>query len=255
MKKIYTIIIFILAFSQIYAQSNPADGLKEISLTGLTTNDGHTFHLYSADGKLNRGFSEFFIALSDKNNNYIDSFTVSNFYPLMDMGMMKHSSPVGKVEKVAGKALYRTWISFLMSSSQGGSWSLSFDYTIGKGSSKSAIISTPLKSDILKDATVHHDTITQIGWFKNRCPFCLGGGIGKVTLPLLKSCGIGCGTSSVGMADCWSSGLGIYIYNPTDTGKIIRDTAISDTHYLLGDAQSKELIRAFLTGHPFRCKR
>jgi len=244
MKKIYTIIIFILAFSQIYAVSDPTAGLKEISLSGLTTANDYTFHFYSTDGKLNRGFSEFFIALSDKNNNYIDSFTVSNFYPLMDMGMMKHSSPVGKVEKVAGKALYRTWISFLMSSNQGGSWSLSFDYTIGKGSTKSAIISTPLKSDILKDAPIYNNTITQIGWFKDRD--CVWGPNDSVALPLQSSCWVSCGTGTGGMAGCFNSGLGVFIYNPKESGEISIDSAQKAAYYLLADPQSKELIRAFL---------
>ena len=55
--KLYLTIIltFVLAFSQIVAQSNPAQGLKEIPLTGLTTADGYTFHFYSQDGKLNIG--------------------------------------------------------------------------------------------------------------------------------------------------------------------------------------------------------
>jgi hypothetical protein len=244
MKKIYTIIIFILAFSQVHALSNPAGGLKEISLTGLTTNDGYTFHIYSADGKLNRGFSEIFIALTDENNNFVSNFTVSDFRPLFDKNSSQYSTPIGNVEKVEGKSLYKTWFSFLTS----GNWSLSFNYTIG--TKKSSIIGTTSHSYVSKKANVLNDTITQIGWFKDRCPFCIGGGVGSVTVPLLKSCGIGCGTGSGGMAGCWNSGLGLFIYNLKDTGKITRDTAISDSHYLLGDAQSKELIRAFLLSLP-----
>ena len=133
--KIYFTIIltFVLAFSQLYSQSNPADGLKEIPLTGLSTVDGYNFHFYSLDGKLNIGYSEVFIALTDKDNNFVQDFTVRNFYPLMDMGMSKHCTPVGKVEKVAGKApLYKTWFSFLMYTGQmNGAWSLGFNYTIG----------------------------------------------------------------------------------------------------------------------------
>jgi hypothetical protein len=67
MRRIFTIILLILVFSQIYAQSNPTAGLKKISLAGLNTGDGHIFHQNSSDGKLNNGFSEVFIAITDKN--------------------------------------------------------------------------------------------------------------------------------------------------------------------------------------------
>jgi hypothetical protein len=48
----------------------------------------------------------------------------------MNMGMMSHSTPVGKVEKVEGHPLYKTWIAGLMS----GDWGLSINYTIGEKS-------------------------------------------------------------------------------------------------------------------------
>jgi hypothetical protein len=240
MKHIYTIILFILVYSQVHALSSPVDGLKEISSTGSSTGDGYTFHFYSADGKLNRGFSEVYIALTDTSNNFVEDFTVSNFLPFIT-DSSKHSTPVGKVEKVEGKALYKTWFSFLTS----GTWSLGFNYTIGGTATKSSIITTLNRYSIgSAKVTVINDTITQVGWFKDRnC-------VGAVTLPLTKSCGIGCGTGSGGMAGCWNSGLGVFIYNATDTGKITQDSARSDAHYLLFDAQSKELTRAFLLSLP-----
>jgi len=186
--KIYYIIVltFVLTFIQLYAQTNPTDGLMEIPLTELSTGDGSTFHFYSNDGKLNIGYSEVYIALTDKNNNFVQNFTVSNFYPLMDMGMSKHCTPVGKVEKVAGKALYKTWFSFLMYSGQmNGAWSLGFNYTIGSMTVKSLIANlTTNKSNVSINSTVLNDTITQTGWFKDR--HCTG----AITLPLTSSCGI-----------------------------------------------------------------
>ena len=244
--KLYLTIIltFVLAFSQIVAQSNPAQGLKEIPLTGLTTADGYTFHFYSQDGKLNIGYSEVFIALTDKDNNFVQNFTVSNFYPLMDMGMSKHSTPVGKVEKIADKALYKTWFSFLMYSGQmDGSWSLGFNYTIGTTTAKTLVVSQTTKiSQVSTNSAVLNDTITKIGWFKDR--HCTG----AVTLPLVSSCGIGCGTGS--MAGCWNGGLGMFIYNAAESGSITKEAARSDEHYLLFDAQSKELVKAFLLSLP-----
>lgn len=122
------------------AENNPAEPLAQITVTGLTVEDNHTFHIYSADGKLNIGYSEFFIALTDKDGNFVEDFTVSNFHPLMDMGMHKHSTPVsGVVEKVEidGVTYYKTWNSFLMYTGEGGgTWTLDFDYTIGEKSGK-----------------------------------------------------------------------------------------------------------------------
>jgi len=246
--KIYFTIIltFVLAFSQLYSQSNPADGLKEIPLTGLSTVDGYNFHFYSLDGKLNIGYSEVFIALTDKDNNFVQDFTVRNFYPLMDMGMSKHCTPVGKVEKVAGKALYKTWFSFLMYTGQmGGAWSLGFNYTIGSTIPKSLIGRlTTNKFNVITSSTILNDTITQIGWFKDR--HCTG----SITLPLASSCGIGCGTGAGNMAMCWNGGLGMFLYNATESGSITKEVARSDAHFLLFDAQSKELVRAFLISLP-----
>ncbi|MDR1877439.1 MAG: FixH family protein [Flavobacteriaceae bacterium] len=136
MKRIYNIIIFALFFGVSYSQ--PVEGLTELQVTGLTTEDGnYTFHFYNANGKLTQGYSEVFIALTDKNNQFVEDFSVSNFLPLMNMGSSKHSTPIGKVEKVEDKTLYKTWFSFLMYTGQmGGAWTLDFDYVIGGAAGK-----------------------------------------------------------------------------------------------------------------------
>ncbi len=247
MKHLYTLILFILIFSQVQAQTNPTDGLKEISLSGLSADDGYTFHFYSTDGKLNRGFSEVFVALTDKDKNFVENFTVSDFHPIMDMGMSKHSTPIGKVEKVEGKPLYKIWFSFLMYTGQmDGTWALDFNYTIGSKVSQSAIVSAASSTLVTKSTAFEGSTATATetytGWFKDR--HCTG----SVTLPLAKSCGIGCGTGN--MANCWNSGLGLFIYNATESGTITQAEARSDSHFLLFDAESKELARAFLLSLP-----
>ena len=118
------------------AGNDPDRPISEIS-SGIDAGDGYTFHLYSASGRLNIGWSEVYIALTDRDKNPVSTehFTVGNFYPLMDMGMHKHSTPVGKVEKAAidGRQYYKTWFGFLMYTGQmGGTWTLDFDYTIGE---------------------------------------------------------------------------------------------------------------------------
>jgi hypothetical protein len=133
MKRINSItIIFALFSSALFAQS-PVEGLLETQVSGLVAGNNSIFHFYTADGKLYRGHNEVFIALTDEDGNYVEDFSVNNFTPIMDMGMSKHSTPIGKVEKVAGKPLYRTWFSFLMYTGQmDGAWALTFDYEIGE---------------------------------------------------------------------------------------------------------------------------
>ncbi|MDR1938880.1 MAG: T9SS type A sorting domain-containing protein [Tannerellaceae bacterium] len=145
MKRIYNIILFALFSGAVFAHEghdNLVEGLHEAQVTGTTTADGnYTFLFYTEDGKLYQGYSEVFIALVDKAGNWVEDFTVSNFAPLMDMPMSgnKHSTPVGKVTKVDGKPLHRTWFSFLMYTGQmNGSWSLDFDYSIGHETGKIA---------------------------------------------------------------------------------------------------------------------
>jgi len=108
--------------------NNPASPLTQIPLTGLSTESGYTFHIYTKDGKFNNAYNDVYIALTDNTGEFVcsDDFSVSNFFPLMDMGMMVHSTPVGHVEKVDGKDLYKTWFSFLMP----GAWTFGFNYNI-----------------------------------------------------------------------------------------------------------------------------
>jgi hypothetical protein len=248
MKRFYIIILlFVLVVSQLYAQSDPTAGLKEIPLTGLSTGDGYRFHFYSSDGKLNTGFSEVFIALTDTTLNFVDNFTVSEFRPLFNDNSTLHSTPVGQVEKVSGKALYKTWFSFLNK----GTWSLSFNYTIDstKKSISGSLISSKgiviAKSSLAGISTTSNDTITQTGWFIDRD--CVAPS-GTWNLPHTSSCGIDC--SFPASDNCWNSGLGVFIYNPNEFGQISRDSALTDKHYLLLDAQSKELTKAFLLSLP-----
>jgi hypothetical protein len=136
MKRIYTIILLFALFSGAsFAhdghEHNPLEKLKEINFTGLQTQLGE-FHFYSVDGKIYDGHTELFIALKDAAGDLVENFSISNLSPMMDMGMMKHSTPTGKVEKVDGQPLYKTWIAGLMD----GDWELGFDYTIGENSGK-----------------------------------------------------------------------------------------------------------------------
>lgn len=121
--------------------NTPSSPLTQIPLTGLTTIDGYTFHVYTKNGVFNNAYNEIYISLTDNNGDDVcsDDFSVSNFFPLMDMGMMVHSTPVGKVEKVDGTDFYKTWFSFLMP----GAWTFGFDYNIKGTTGKFAKTAIP----------------------------------------------------------------------------------------------------------------
>jgi hypothetical protein len=113
-------------FNEIRSVTNdPASPITAIPVA--VENDSYTFHFYTADGKIYSGYTEIFIALKDEEGNLVEDFSISNFAPIMDMGTMSHSTPIGKVEKVEDQPLYKTWIAGLM----GGDWTLDFDYAIG----------------------------------------------------------------------------------------------------------------------------
>jgi hypothetical protein len=126
-------VVFMLAACEKDELVNMTDNAPvQLSLDGTHTTDGkYVFRFYTADGKLTRGYNEVFIELLDSAGNYVDDFSVRNFRPMMDMGMSRHSTPVGNVEKVEGKPLYKLWFGFLMYSGQNdGVWTLDFDYTV-----------------------------------------------------------------------------------------------------------------------------
>ncbi|MDR0542447.1 MAG: T9SS type A sorting domain-containing protein, partial [Dysgonamonadaceae bacterium] len=125
--KAYELAIYkdgVLASTQ-KVDNDPAAPITEIQIPELAR-DTLSFHLYTVDGKIYEGHTEVFIALKDKDGNLVEDFTVSNLAPLMDMGSMSHSTPIGKVEKVEGQPLYKTWIAGLMD----GDWELAFGYVI-----------------------------------------------------------------------------------------------------------------------------
>ena len=88
---------------------------------------------YSKTGKFHTGYNEiFFVATKKKNGNYIKNYDIDGLTPLMLMVKMnmKHSTPVGGKAESFNKdylAVKRTWVSFVMNTSDAGSWTLSYD--------------------------------------------------------------------------------------------------------------------------------
>ena len=91
---------------------------------------------YSKTGKFHTGYNEiFFVATKKKNGNYIKNYDIEGLTPLMLMVKMnmKHSTPVcGKAESFNKDylAVKRTWVSFVMNTSEAGSWTLGYNVSV-----------------------------------------------------------------------------------------------------------------------------
>ena len=91
---------------------------------------------YSKTGKFHVGYNDiYFVATKKKNGNYIKNYEISGFTPhmLMVKMSMKHSTPVGAGAESFDNnylAVKRGWISFVMSSSENGSWTLAYNYSV-----------------------------------------------------------------------------------------------------------------------------
>ena len=87
---------------------------------------------YSKTGTFHTGYNEiFFVATKKKNGNYIKNFDVDDLSPQMLMVKMnmKHSTPVGGSAESFDEnrlAVKRTWVSFVMNTSEAGSWTLGY---------------------------------------------------------------------------------------------------------------------------------
>lgn len=124
---------------------------------------------YSKTGSFHTGYNEiFFVATKKKNGNYIKNYDIDGLKPLMLMVKMnmKHSTPVGgKAESFdnAYLAVKRTWVSFVMNTSEAGSWTLGYNANIlgSKGGIEEADITVgelPEGQAWLKSFKVENDT-------------------------------------------------------------------------------------------------
>jgi hypothetical protein len=135
---------------------------------------------YSKTGKFHTGYNEiFFVATKKKNGNYIKNYDIDGLTPLMLMVKMnmKHSTPVGGKAESFNKdylAVKRTWVSFVMNTSEAGSWTLSYDaLVLGKtgGIEKKDIVVDALpqgqawlKSFKVGDATYFLSLVNPLDW-------------------------------------------------------------------------------------------
>ena len=88
---------------------------------------------YTRNGSFHNGYNEiYFVATKKATGNYIKNFELTNITPIMHMVKMDkyHSTPTGLAAESFDNgilAVKRSWVSFLMNTSEAGSWTLSYD--------------------------------------------------------------------------------------------------------------------------------
>ena len=114
---------------QVYKFLQTVKILPELS---LSIDGKYDITAYAAAGGFHTGYNEiFFVATKKISGNYIKNFEISDLTPLMHMVKMDmyHSTPVGAVESFDSSilAVKRGWVSYIMSSSDGGTWALAYN--------------------------------------------------------------------------------------------------------------------------------
>ena len=106
--------------------------VKIIPELSVVVDGQYNVFAYSRNGSFHAGYNEiFFVATKKKNGNYVKNFDVTGLTPLMLMTKMnvKHSTPVSNSIETFNDdspAVKRGWVSFVMSSSDTDSWTLSY---------------------------------------------------------------------------------------------------------------------------------
>ena len=102
-----------------------------------TVVDGkYNVYVYTKTGTFHTGYNElYFVSTKKETGNYIKDLTVTSNTPLMYMSKMNkyHSTPVSDKSRIVNYdylAVKRVWVSFLMNSSENGSWTYSYEVDV-----------------------------------------------------------------------------------------------------------------------------
>ena len=118
---------------------NTYNFLKTVKLIPeLTTEiDGkYNVYVYTKTGGFHTGYNDiYFVSTKKETNNYIKDLTVTSNSPLMFMSKMNmyHSTPVSEKSRIVNYdylAVKRVWVSFLMETSDAGSWTYSYEVDV-----------------------------------------------------------------------------------------------------------------------------
>lgn len=121
-----------------FAVYNFLQTVKPIEGLGLEINGLYDIQVYSRTGTLHSGYNDlYFVSTKKATGNYIKFVDITNLTPLMLMTKMnmQHSTPVsGEITFLHTNlaAVKHGWVSFVMNSSEGGSWTLAYDAEVLK---------------------------------------------------------------------------------------------------------------------------
>lgn len=132
--------------------------VKIIPELSTVVDDKYNVFAYTKTGSFHNGYNDiYFVATKKKNGNYVKNFEIKDIKPIMLMVKMnmKHSTPVSAgVESFNHnyQAVKRGWVSFVMNTSDAGSWTL--DYNISILGSNGNIGETDITVDALPEGQV-----------------------------------------------------------------------------------------------------
>lgn len=154
--------------------------VKPIEGIELVVDGKYKVNVYSPTGKLHAGYNDlYFVATKVSSGNYIKFLDITNLTPLMFMSKMKmyHSTPIsGEVSpfNINLAAVKHGWVSFVMNTSDAGSWTLAFDAEVlkKKGSFEATTITVDalpegqqwLKSFKVGDNTYYLSLVNPTDW-------------------------------------------------------------------------------------------
>lgn len=106
----------------------PPDPLAGLHKITETVSEGTTITLYAQQPSLVTGYNRLFITLTDvSSGNNFENVAV-DVKPMMDMGMMQHSSPVENAVYSSTRTAYATQVVFTMPTSPSGEWWLEISF-------------------------------------------------------------------------------------------------------------------------------
>lgn len=103
-------------------------GYKEVTGLSRQSAGSYTIKVYSRKASLHVGYNDLYFAVEKtESGRHVKDFTISELSPLMDMGMMQHSTPIAnQFDQIESFPIYHTWVAPLMA----GEWTLPFSYRI-----------------------------------------------------------------------------------------------------------------------------
>ena len=143
--------------------------VKPVSELSTEVDGLYNVWVYSKTGSLHKGYNDlYFVVTKKKTGNYVKNFDITNVTPLMNMVKMNmfHSTPVSSSVETFDQtrlAVKHGWVSFLMNTSEAGTWAFSYDISV-LGSKASVadkaitINALPDGQDWLKNFKVGDDT-------------------------------------------------------------------------------------------------